>query len=60
MEEKTKYYHYKLTHHTDSYKETIYARCNIPIKPEKLKDIMGLENYMVELCTKEEYEQNTN
>lgn len=47
-----------MIHNTEN--ETIFARCNIPIKPEKLKDIMGLENYMVELCTKEEYEQNTN
>lgn len=49
-----------MTHRTENETVTVYARCNIPIKPEKLKNIMGLENYAVELCTKKEYEQNTN
>lgn len=49
-----------MTHRTGTENVTVYARCNIPIKPEKLKDIMGLENYIVEICKKEEYEKNTN
>lgn len=45
-----------MAHKTED--ETIYAKCNIPIKPEKLTNIMGLENHIAELCTKEEYEEN--
>lgn len=52
-----KNYYYKITHKTKD--EIIYASCNILIKPDKLADIMGLENYIAEFCTKEEYEQNT-
>lgn len=49
--------YYKITH-----KETgdiYFGSCELPIKAEKLCEVLGLDDYTAEVVTEEEYERQT-
>lgn len=56
MEEKKWYY--KLENGNED--ETLYCAVDLPVKPENLPDLVGLEglNYTAAQISKEEYEEN--
>lgn len=49
--------YYKIKHKETS--EEFYATCEMPIKAEKICEVLGLEDYTAEIVTKEEYERET-
>ena len=44
----------------DSTGDELYAKCNLPVKAEKLCDILGVEGYHAESISKEEYDSEAN
>lgn len=47
--------YYKLTCKKDGC--VYYASCELPIKPEKICEFIGLDGYTAEIVSKEEYDK---
>lgn len=51
-------FYYKIINNTTN-KTDFYVSVDLPVKPEKLCEILCLNGYRAESTTKEEYENNT-
>ena len=49
--------YYKIKH--KGTQEELYAKCDLPVKAEKLCEILGLDEFTAEIISKEEYDRET-
>lgn len=49
--------YYKIKHKGTG--EEFYAKCDLPVKAEKLCEILGLDEFTAEIISKEEYDRET-